>query len=374
MGEKEGRDDALPRRVGLRPLRNATTSGRQFSPPVNLPQESKLTRWVTAIMNGEKRNGVSSGVLRPCSAEPKKISSRGILFLPSSLDSRAHDDTESDQDERPGCEKVRIGSAEEETEGGATAKGENATHVCEPHGEMTILEVVQAPIHHNQTKHQVEPASAVQEGRHESPQFKVVGDPVGEEGDPVGRDELQEDGEGDGEDAADDGARKGRDLGELRRRQTRAVISKQVGRRRGRVRSARRRRRRERAAVRSCFLQYRSRALTSSMASLEAVTRRMNGEMTTETESANRRGSRAKISSLRLPSADLSAKTGSMHMQCKNTKTSPPPFSPSLTPAGPGHPRHQRRRRAPTPSAGPVPPTPFSVRGGSLPPRGPASP
>ena len=80
---------------------------------------------------------------------------------------------------------------------------------------MTILEVVQAPIHHDQTEHQVEPSAAVQERRHEAPQFKVVGDPVGEEGDPVGRDELQEDGEGDGEDTADDGARKGRDLGEL---------------------------------------------------------------------------------------------------------------------------------------------------------------
>lgn len=80
---------------------------------------------------------------------------------------------------------------------------------------MSILEVVQAPIHHNQTKHQIEPAAAVKEGRHEPPQFKVVGDAVGEEGDPVGRDELQEDGEGDGEDAADDGAREGRDFGEL---------------------------------------------------------------------------------------------------------------------------------------------------------------
>ena len=31
----------------------------------NSAHVSILTRWVTAIMNGEKRNGVSSGVLRP---------------------------------------------------------------------------------------------------------------------------------------------------------------------------------------------------------------------------------------------------------------------------------------------------------------------
>lgn len=40
-----------------------------------------LTRWVTAIMKGEKRNGVSSGVLRPCSAEPTDQLT-GVLFLP----------------------------------------------------------------------------------------------------------------------------------------------------------------------------------------------------------------------------------------------------------------------------------------------------
>lgn len=43
--------------------------------------KSILTRWVTAIMKGEKRNGVSSGVLRPCSAEPKDQLT-GVLFLP----------------------------------------------------------------------------------------------------------------------------------------------------------------------------------------------------------------------------------------------------------------------------------------------------
>lgn len=45
----------------------------------------------------------------------------------------------------------------------------NRTHVCEPHGKVTILEIVQAPVHHDQTEHEVEPSSAVQEGRQESP-------------------------------------------------------------------------------------------------------------------------------------------------------------------------------------------------------------
>lgn len=58
--------------------------------------ERQLTRCVTAIMNGAKRNGVSCGVLRPCKT---RVSSTQVAYVRAPT----HNDTESDQNKGPGC-------------------------------------------------------------------------------------------------------------------------------------------------------------------------------------------------------------------------------------------------------------------------------
>lgn len=122
----------------------------------------------------------------------------------------------------------------------------------------------------------------------------MVGDAVGEKGDPVGRDELQEDGESDGENAADDGARKGRDLGELVRQRRGVMVVSKVGRR-SKERSsecAKKERAGKGNGSAHASLRYTSRALTSSMAvALGSDT----FEMTMETKVRGWRGSRAKF-------------------------------------------------------------------------------
>ena len=69
----------------------------------------------------------------------------------------------------PRLQRRRVGQPKDERGAKEGSVVKNRTHVCEPHGKVTILEVVQAPIHHDQTEHEVEPSSAVQEGRQESP-------------------------------------------------------------------------------------------------------------------------------------------------------------------------------------------------------------
>lgn len=89
------------------------------------------------------------------------------------------------------------------------------THVGEAPRKVSILEVEQAAVHHDQAEDEVEAAPTVQERGDEPPQLELVRDAVRQERDPVRRDELEQYGQRDGEDPADRRPRERRDLGKL---------------------------------------------------------------------------------------------------------------------------------------------------------------
>lgn len=55
-------------------------------------------------MKGEKRKGVSSGVLRPCTHGRREVTGNSLDASPPPLlaESGTHDDAETDENERPG--------------------------------------------------------------------------------------------------------------------------------------------------------------------------------------------------------------------------------------------------------------------------------
>lgn len=116
-----------------------------------------------------------------------------------------YDDHPADQDECPGC-------AGEVNASIRRRKGPERTHVRQPPLKVTLLQLVQAPVQHDQTEHKIEPSSAEQERQDEPLQLPVLCDPVRDEGEVVRADEVQEGGESRAEHAKDRVACKGRDL------------------------------------------------------------------------------------------------------------------------------------------------------------------
>lgn len=95
------------------------------------------------------------------------------------------------------------------------ARREGRTHVGEPHRKVALLKLLQAAVQHDQAEDELDAAAAEQERQDEALQLPVLRNAVRDEGDAVGRHELENDGEGRGEDAEDDGAGERRDLAEL---------------------------------------------------------------------------------------------------------------------------------------------------------------
>jgi hypothetical protein len=160
------------RRVGLSPLKGSVRSAERGEGSV---EKGELTRWVTATRRARKRIGLLRGRLVPC--WERKVSMPDGTFtlenprrtmIPPQMRKRAHAATDACTGQLPHSLHAATGYV-------------RLTELCSSALEVTLLQVVQAPVQQEGVEDQWNPFASEEERRNQAPQFKFLGNLRGDE-------------------------------------------------------------------------------------------------------------------------------------------------------------------------------------------------